>query len=132
MGRTPRWYLANVGLDPGSGVLNLVFQQSIVHHFLQLVANGVAQVACRRCIRQVVVPAGKHHSGEGEQPVLAHKSAVAFSLRLSRSQQPLSHTLCRGPESCQPGFLPMQGMLSAGVGSCGLLQCTGGGETVLG
>lgn len=73
-------YLAYVGLDPGPSVLNLVCQHCVIHHFLELVPNGMAQVAGCTCICQVVVPAGKHHSGEGEQLIAAHKSTVSFTL----------------------------------------------------
>ena len=73
-------YLAYVGLDLGPGVLNLVCQHCIIHHLLELVPDGVAQVASCSCVCQVVVPAGKHHSGEGKQPIAAHKSTVSFTL----------------------------------------------------
>ena len=43
--------LADVSLDFGSRVLNLVLQQGIIHHLLQLVPDGVAQVAGSPSIR---------------------------------------------------------------------------------
>ena len=74
--------LAYVGFDFGLGVLNLILQQGVIHHLLQLIPDGVTQVTCRPSICQVVVPAGKHHCGEGEQLVAAHKPTVALTLRL--------------------------------------------------
>ncbi len=74
--------LAYVGFDFGPGVLNLVLQQGIIHHLLQLIPDGVTQVARRPSICQVVVPAGKHHRGEGEQLVAVHKATVALTLHL--------------------------------------------------
>jgi len=73
--------LAYVGFDFGPGVLDLVLQQGIIHHLLQLIPDGVTQVARRPSICQVVVPAGKHYRGEGEQLVAAHKATVALTLR---------------------------------------------------
>ena len=75
-------HLAYVGFDFGPGVLNLVLQQGVIHHLLQLIPDGVTQVARCPSICQVVVPAGKHHCGEGEQLVAVHKATVAVTLRL--------------------------------------------------
>ena len=84
--------LAYVGFDSGPGVLDLVLQQGVIYHLLQLIPDGVTQVACRPSICQVVVPAGKHHRGEGEQLVAVHKATVALTLR---SQSMLSLWLIR-------------------------------------
>ncbi len=75
-------HLAYIGFDFGPGVLNLVLQQGVIHHLLQLIPDGVTKVARRPSICQVVVPAGKHHCGEGEQLVAVHKATVALTLRL--------------------------------------------------
>lgn len=74
--------LADVSLDFGSRVLNLVLQQGIIHHLLQLVPDGVAQVSGRPSICKMVVPACKHDSREGKQLVAANKPCVTIALHL--------------------------------------------------
>ncbi len=75
-------HLAYVGFDFGPDVLDLVLQQGVIHHLLQLIPDGVTQVARRPSICQVVVPAGKDHCGEGEQLVAVHKPTVSLTLHL--------------------------------------------------
>ena len=72
--------LANIGLDFGPGVFDFVLQQGIIHHLLQLVPDGVPQVTRSPGVCQVVVPAGKYHSGKREQLVVTHKTTVTFAL----------------------------------------------------
>ena len=73
-------HLADIAFDLGPCVNNLILQHGIVHHLLQLIADGVTEVTSCAGVCQVVVPAGKHHCGEREQLVAAHKRIVSLAL----------------------------------------------------
>lgn len=112
--------LAYVGFDFGPGVLDLVLQQGIIHHLLELIPDGVTQVARRPSICQVVVPASKHHCGEGEQLVAVHKATVAITLRLQTGCVCGSSggTVCRSMMSGSEGLAFSNVVLSGALTQC--------------
>ena len=73
-------HLFDVAFDLGPCVNNLILQHGVIHHLLQLVTDGVTEVTSCAGVCQVVIPAGKHHCGEREQLVAAHKCIVSFAL----------------------------------------------------